>query len=313
MKPLVSITGGFGYLGGRLAVHLAASGYRVRLLARNARARRPSWAQNMECSELDLMNESDLAGQLKGSSAVVHLAALNARACAADPEAAERVNVKGTRVVASAACLSGVEKLIYMSTAHVYGAPLSGKLIEDSPTTNTHPYAATHRAAEEIVCQSLRPVGTVLRLSNGVGVPMDTTVDCGTLISNDLCRQAVSGSLLVLSGSGKDTRDFIAISDIVGGVRHFLEMRIEEARGLFNFASGNILRTIDLAELISQRTAFLCGKTPGIKLGEGTTGHFPTFEICRKKLKKTGFRFEGSLDNEIDATLNFYLKSLRNA
>ncbi|MEK9725987.1 MAG: NAD-dependent epimerase/dehydratase family protein, partial [Rhodospirillaceae bacterium] len=120
-------------------------------MARRADERRPAWAAAMETRELDLADADGLARGIEGADAVVHLAAMNARACAADPAQAERINVGGTENVVRAARAAGAGHVLYMSTAHVYAAPLAGELDEEAPTANAHAYAATHRRAEDVV------------------------------------------------------------------------------------------------------------------------------------------------------------------
>ena len=192
MTKTVLITGGLGYLGGRIALHLASHGRRVRLTTRRAETATPSWAAGMEVVGADFSTDNDFSALCRDVDAIVHLAAVGAAQCADDPDLAERVNVTGSKDLFDAAGSAGVRRFIYASTAHVYGAPLAGVLDEDTPPRPAHPYAETHLAAEEIVLAGSGPEGVVLRFSNAIGAAADGEADCWMLAANDLCRQAAA-------------------------------------------------------------------------------------------------------------------------
>ena len=110
-----------------------------------------------------------------------------------------------------------VERFIYFSTAHIYGAPLEGTITEKSLPSPVHPYAITHRAAEDYViaaAKQKRIQGTVLRLSNSFGAPVSPHVNRWTLLANDLCRQAVEKGTITLRSNGCQYRDFICLTDV---------------------------------------------------------------------------------------------------
>ncbi len=152
MSETVLVTGGLGYLGGRILGHLEASGkYDLRVSTRCPPEDRPAWTGSIQVVQADLLVEDALAGLLDGVDVVLHLAAMNARDCAADPERARMVNVVGTGKLLAAAEKAGVRRFVYVSTAHVYGAPLLGEISEETVPRPVHPYAITHRAAEELV------------------------------------------------------------------------------------------------------------------------------------------------------------------
>ena len=125
MTLKVSVTGARGFLGGRVATGLAAAGHAVMLLTRHTDDV-PSWAAAMELLAVDIQDRQTLIDGLRGSDAVVHLASLNAQESAADPKAAQRVNVDGTKNAIEAAQFINARRFLYISTAHVYGAPLNG-------------------------------------------------------------------------------------------------------------------------------------------------------------------------------------------
>ncbi len=301
--PAIAITGGLGYLGGRIAQGLA-SDVEIRLLTRDDTRPLPAWASRYAVTATDLLDPQSLEAAFAGADVAIHLAAMNAGACAKDSKGAFHVNVDGTANVITAAAAAGVRRVIYMSTAHVYGAPLAGYLDEGHPTTNSHPYASTHRAAEDIVLAA--PGNVVLRLSNAVGAPMDRGADCWMLIANDLCRQAVEEGTLTLRGTGFDQRDFIPMAEVVRAVSHVACLTPPAlGDGLFNLAAGTSMTTRALASLIAERAGIVLGKHPTIGTAPDD-GHRPAdVTIPTDRLAATGLVIDADLTAEIDATLIF--------
>lgn len=309
MNDVVLITGGLGYLGGRIAQKLAGnSSYQLRLGTRQTIFQKPSWLNNANVVQMDLMKKDDLNTVCKGIRYVIHLAAMNEIESAENPEKALLVNTLGTLKLLRAAERAGVKRFIYFSTAHVYGAPLVGRITEETLTQPVHPYAITHRAAEDFVLAAndrRKLTGIVVRLSNGFGSPINAQINRWTLVANDLCRQAVTTRKLVLKSSGLQRRDFITLADVSRAVIHFLNLSISQCdNGIFNLGGENPLRIIELAEIIAKRCKEVLGFMSQIVRPEPKANEVSEHLDYRiDKLKATGFSLESNLDKEIDATL----------
>lgn len=305
----ILITGALGYIGGRLATALCAEGsWRLRLGTHSQAQKRPSWLPAGEMLRLDVVHDRDLRDACSGVDTIIHLAALNEIDSALDPQKAVEVNTVGTLRLLQAAIKSGVRRFLYFSTAHVYGAPLAGTIDESTLPKPVHPYAISHYGAEQFVLAAHaggKIAGLVLRLSNGFGFPAHLHVNRWSLVSNDLCRQAVLEKKLVLQSSGMQRRDFIPLSDVVQAVAHFLALPAADWNdGLFNVGGGCSVRILDLAQRIAARCADQLGFTPPIErppAAPGENGLPLTYSI--EKLLATGFRLRGSVDDEIDGTL----------
>ena len=312
MTVTVLVSGGLGYLGGRLLLHLRAAGHvRLRASTRRPPATTASWTEGIELVQAELTDAHALARACEGADAVIHLAALNAAAAAADPQSAIRINIDGTRLLLAAARQAGVRRFVYFSTAHVYGAPLEGDLDENTPAANPHPYAATHRRAEELVLSApLR--GLVFRLSNSFGAPADSSANCWALLVNDLCRQAATKGSLTLNGTGLETRDFVPLSDVVRAVSFFLDQSDAMwGNGLFNLASGATTTTLAMAERIAARVREVLGIIPSIAHRPIVSAPPRPFRIIISKLRAAGFEPRGDADKEIDATLRLCHQAFR--
>lgn len=308
MTRTVLITGANGYVGGRVSqALLAQTDVHLRLAVRPGTATRAP-SPRVEVVEWDLGATGSFDEACRGVDAVLHLAALNHADSEKRPRDAWVVNTIGTQSLLRAAEASKVERFVYLSTAHVYGSPLRGTLTEASPTRPASLYAMTHRAAEDMVLAAhdrKAITGTVLRLSNALGAPADARANAWMLIANDLCRQAVTTDKMTLRSSGLQVRDFVPLSDVVRAFEHAFTLSREElGDGLFNLSGERTLRMIDLAERIAERCAKLFGSRPEIvRPAPSPHESSPTLNLRMDKLKATGFRLEGSLDAEIDATL----------
>jgi len=309
MTNVVLVTGGLGYVGGRVALALQQSGkYELRLGTRAAGSIQAPWLPEAEIRTLDVTVDDDLDEACAGASSIVHLAALNENDCLADPQRAFLVNALGTLKLLQAAERAGVKRFVYFSTAHVYGAPLAGRIDEGSLPRPVHPYAITHHAAEDFVLAAHNRkamVGIVLRMSNGFGSPTHAAVNRWTLIVNDLCRQAATAGKLVMRSPGLDQRDFITLEDAGRAVAHVLALGDKDVGdGLFNLGGGRSMKVFDLAQLVAQRCEAVLGFAPQIER-PAATGAVPPPQLDYRmdKLLATGFSHRGSMAEEIDATL----------
>ena len=309
MTRKILITGGFGNVGGRLAQQFVSdASMSVRLGTRRQYPGPPEWLPDCEPVTMDLLSETSLDAACAGVQCVVHLAAMNDSESAADPEQALLVNTLGALKLLRAAERAGVERFIYFSTYHVYGAPLAGTITEETVPRPSHPYAITHRAAEDFVLAAhdrKALTGIVLRPSNGFGAPAHTDVDVWMLIVNSLCRNAVENGVLQLRSSGVHLRNFITLRDVGRAVMHLMNLPAAVCGdGLFNLGGESSLRIIDLAVLIAERCTAVLGFTPPIRRPDPIPGEESTpLDFRIDKLKRTGFDLTADFTAEIDATL----------
>jgi UDP-glucose 4-epimerase len=310
MMRRVLIPGGFGYLGGRLAQFLASyENYEI-LLGTSRQLTPPLWLPNASVVRTPWDSLSVLEKICSDVDMIIHLAGMNAQDSASNSAIALEINAVATARLVQAAIRRKVKRIIYLSTAHVYGNPLKGTISEETLPFPAHPYAFSHRAGEDVVLashQSGEIEGIVVRLSNAYGAPANKNANCWMLLVNDLCRQAVTSGKLMLHSSGMQRRDFIPIHDVVRGIKHLMEIPSAKFRSsLFNLGGEASYCVIDLAKLIAIRCEALLGFKPEIEHPEPKPDEKSLeldFRIDR--LKKTGFYLSGDIANEIDLTLKF--------
>lgn len=308
MTPTVLITGGLGYVGGRVAEALRRSGkYRLRLATRSVGNPPPAWLPDAEIVTLDVTSTSGLDNACRDVSSIVHLAALSENDCLADPKRALLINGLGTLNLLQAAQRAGVERFLYFSTAHVYRAPLTGRIDESTVPRPVHPYAITHHIAEDFVLAAHAThaiTGIVLRMSNGFGAPKHAGVNRWTLIVNDLCRQAVTTGRIVMRSAGQDQRNFISLEDVGRASLHMLDLPVAlVGDGLFNLGGTSSMRVIDLVGLILERCQVVLGYRPALEHPVATGTEPPSLDYRSDRLFATGFAPNTNMIGEIDATL----------
>ncbi len=306
----VLITGGMGYVGGRITKYLLEhTDFKIRLTTRRSIEKIPDIYSPCEIVQMGLESDKDMYEACEDVQQIVHLAGMNEIDCAKDPESALIINGLGTLKLLKAAEKAKVKKFIYFSTAHVYGAPLQGQIDELSLTRPVHPYAITHRTAEDFVlaANAHKPIGIVLRLSNGFGAPLHPDIDRWSLLVNDLCRQAVTKRKLVLKSTGTQQRDFITLLDVCRTVRHFLFFHENKnIDGLFNVGGELTMSVIKMTELIQDRCHNTLGFKPEIiKPAIEQEDQEKNLYYNIDKLKSTGFKLHGDPVHEIDSMLRF--------
>ena len=223
----VLITGGFGYVGGRLGMHLATSNHEVYLGSRSPRLR-PNWLSQGNIVQIDWSHEGSIKAACKNIDVVIHAAGMNAAECAKNPLAALNINGVFTERLVEAAKRQGVAKFIYLSTAHVDNRSLAGVITEDTALENMHPYAMSHVAGENAVISDsgAEMQSVIVRLANSFGYPSSTDVNCWMLVVSDLCKQATFERRLVIRGPSNSSRNFITMTDACFGIEHLINHNV---------------------------------------------------------------------------------------
>ncbi len=304
----VLITGGFGFIGGRVAQYLQREGYQVVLGSRTEQIS-PDWLPQAKVVKTNWYDDISLEKICNKIDVVIHAAGMNAQDCTANPVAALEFNGLSTTRFVGAAYRVGVKRFIYLSTAHVYASPLVGCFTEDTCPRNLHPYATSHIAGENSVLGANHRgeiEGIVLRLSNAFGAPVHNNVNCWMLLVNDLCKQAVQTGTMSLRSSGQQQRNFITMEDTTHGLRCLLELTKEQyADGLFNLG-GITLSVWEMVQLIAYRCQRLLGFLPNIKRLElNNYEQDGLLQYSCDKLSSVGCKLRGNIENEIDMTLLF--------
>ena len=291
-------------------MHLAQAGHQIVLGSRNARDT-PVWLPQAEVAQLEWNDDIALEHCCDGVDVVIHTAGMNAQECAADPVAALAFNGLATARLVAAASQEGVQRFIYLSTAHVYATPLVGTITEETCPRNLHPYATSHLAGEQAVLSAsdYRQIQCiVLRLSNSFGAPMNKDVNCWPLLVNDLCKQAVLTGKMVLQTNGFQQRDFIDLTEVCRVVAYLAVRHCTLVQpAIFNVGTGDSQSVLAMAQLIQQRCKEVLGFEPLLQCVEGGSDKsYPMLSYCAVNLGSLGIKVnQNNHTVEIDKLLRF--------
>lgn len=250
----VIITGGAGFIGSNLAGALSdesevvvvddlSSGKRENLRGINARL--------VEGSITDLQLLKDA---FDGATHVFHLGAIaSVQRSVEDPLLVNEVNLNGTLGVLIAARDAGVRRIVFASTAAVYGTSPRLPKKEDMMPDPRSPYAVAKLAGEHYasVFQDLYGLEAVaLRFFNVFGPRQDPSSEYSGVISRFISA-VLNGEQPMIYGDGEQTRDFVFVKDVVRACILASESR---ATGVFNIARGESISLNQLLELLGRIT-----------------------------------------------------------
>lgn len=217
-QPIL-ITGGAGFIGSHLADALLAQGFSVRVLDDLSTGKRENLDGRVELIVGDVADETALRGAVSGCQGVVHLAAIaSVQASVEDPVGTHRANFIGTLNLCEAMRQEGIQRVLFASSAAVYGQNGEGSAIdEDVVKAPLTPYAADKLASEYYLDFYRREHGlepAIFRFFNVYGPRQDPSSPYSGVISI-FARRAEQGLPITVFGDGEQTRDFIYVGDLV--------------------------------------------------------------------------------------------------
>lgn len=251
-RRTVLVTGGAGFIGSHAARAFLDRGYAVTVLDSLVSGARENVPAGATFVQGDIRDEDALARACRGAYGVVHLAALvSVPESVQHPEETLDVNVRGTSLVFEAALRAGCKRVVYASSAAVYGDEPSLPKREDSPLRPQSPYAESkvenERLAERLAARGLSSLG--LRFFNVYGPGQRADHAYASVIPQFVAR-AKRGEALSVSGDGAQTRDFVHVRDVADALVRALE---SSTTGVCNIASGTETSVAALAALIQER------------------------------------------------------------
>ncbi len=213
----------------------------------------------------DIGQQDILNAALKGADGVFHFAALWLLQCHEYPDSAFETNVRGTFNVLQACVANKVRRLVYSSSASVYGDAVEEPMTEDHPFNNTNFYGATKIAGEAMATAfahryDLPVVG--LRYMNVYGSRQDYKGAYIAVIMKIL-DALDEGRQPVVYGDGSQAYDFVHVSDCAAA--NICAMRADSVARYYNVGTGKRTTIKELTELILRLT----GSNQEIRYEEG--------------------------------------------
>ena len=247
----VAITGGAGFIGSNLAKRLSAQGHEIAILDDFS----TGLLSNLEGANVDLFEGSvtdprDVRTFVKGAECIVHLAARGSvPRSIADPVATHQVNLVGTANVLECVRETGAH-LIFSSSSSVYGLNPELPRREDQWLQPISPYAASKLASEAYVSAYSASYGLsalIFRFFNVFGPGQRPDHEYAAVIPRWILR-AMRGETVLVNGSGRISRDFTSIREVVNVLESSIVNRVSHARPV-NLALG---RNISLNDVLTE-------------------------------------------------------------
>ncbi|KTC18175.1 NAD-dependent dehydratase [Pseudomonas putida] len=270
----ILITGGAGFIGSHLSDALLAKGYAVRVLDDLSTGRRLNLQLDnprLQLIEGDVADAALVARAAEGCQAVVHLAAVaSVQASVEDPVRTHQSNFIGTLNVCEAMRVAGIKRVLFASSAAVYGNNGEGQAIdEDTPKAPLTPYAVDKLASEQYLDfyrrqHGLEPV--VFRFFNIFGPRQDPSSPYSGVISI-FCERALNGTPINLFGDGEQTRDFLYVADLVAVLVQALE-QAQVQEGAVNVGLNRATTLNQLLEALRK----VVGPLPEVNHGPARAG-----------------------------------------
>jgi UDP-glucose-4-epimerase GalE len=263
----IMVTGGAGYIGSVITLQLLKAGHSVVVYDDLSRGHRSAVLPDAELVVADVRDADRLTATLARCrcAGVVHMAALAEVAeSVARPDLYADVNVAGTRSLARAAVATGVERVVFSSTAAVYGAPDEMPVGETATPAPSNPYGETKLAAECLLAEHADHFGVAaLRYFNACGAEEGYGEDHrpeSHLIPLAL-RAARDGQTMSVYGTdyptpdGTCVRDYIHVADLADAHLRALE-RLPDRAGAYNLGTSSgdsVLDVIGAVESVTGR------------------------------------------------------------
>lgn len=254
-QSTVLVTGGLGYIGSYVVRELLDRGWRVRILDNRYRcdpaiASATAALDGVEVVEGDVRYAHTVENAVRGVETVVHLAAVCMNKSIADPTESLDVNLMGTQNVLDAAGRAGVRRIVYASSASVYGNPTSLPMRETDPLAPLTPYCVAKLAGEQMLAFYAKRTNVswlALRFFNVYGPGQPTDAYYTSVVLTFLNRIA-RGEAPVIDGRGEQSMDFVHVRDVARAVGMALDT---EASGeALNVGTGTQTSIADLADLL---------------------------------------------------------------
>jgi UDP-glucose 4-epimerase len=254
----VLVTGGAGFIGSYLVDRLVDTGHYVIALDNLSTGRTRNLSRSLHRPNFELIRADvrkiprSFVQRLRRVDRVCHLAAATSvQQSIRDPVFTNEVNVVGTLNVLEAAKKLKAERVVFASSAAIYGIPRAFPIAEDASISPISPYGAS-KAASELYLQAFEENNGIeavsLRYFNVYG-PRQTPSEYAGVISI-FAKRALNRQPLQIYGDGSQTRDFVYVSDVVDATVAALEKNLKSRA--FNIASGTEITVLELAKTVQR-------------------------------------------------------------
>lgn len=300
----ILITGGCGFIGSHLVEHYQTVADEIRVLD-NLRSGYRHNLNGLRCTFIEgsVTDRALVEQAVQGIDLVFHLAAMvSVPESMAKPAECVEINVNGLLNVLEAAASAGLRKLVFASSAAVYGDNPTVPKVESMLPEPRSPYAITKLDGEyylDLYQRERRLETAAIRFFNVFGPRQDPKGAYAAAVPIFI-EQALRGADLTIFGDGGQTRDFIYVKDIVGALAFAAES--PGVTGVFNAGYGGEVTINQLAQELIDRA----GSGSKIIHGPVRAGDVRHSRASSAKLRAAGWTPRHSLEAGLAATLESF-------
>ena len=255
----VLVTGGAGFIGSHLVDRLVQEGNQVIVIDNLSTGKRKQVNKKAQFYKMDIRSKRiERVFRKERPLIVVHLAAqMNVRLSTEDPVFDAEVNILGTLNLLEHAVKHGVRKVSFASSGGaVYGEQEVFPAAESHRTDPLSPYGISKLAGEKYLAYYTNTTGlrhVVLRFGNVYGPRQEPEGEAGVVAI--FSKLMLEGGQPIINGTGKQTRDFVYVDDIVEAIMVTLG---EDIQGTFNVGTGQEATVNECYEIIKELTNSSC-------------------------------------------------------
>lgn len=306
MRALV--TGGAGFIGSNVAQLLIQKGWQVTVLDNLSSGYMCNIESLVRSGKIkfihgDICNRADVDLACRGVDVVLHLAACVGRQKSLDnPVLDASTNLLGTIEVLEGMRRHGVGRIVYSSSAAIFGEPFTPTIDENHPQNADSPYGVSKLAAEKMILAYsgiYNMTAVCLRYFNIYGI--NQRFDLYGNVIPIFAQRLYAGEPITIYGDGTQTRDFVNVHDVARA--NLLAATSKNGSGAYNLGSGNSISILDLAEMmmaISKKEA----KIQHAQERPADVKHCRA--DTRKASDKLGFTAQISLDTGLEDYLHWF-------
>jgi len=302
----VLVTGGAGFIGRHISQYFQDRA-EVRVLD-DLRSGLKSNLSGLKCQLIvgSILDRDLVREAMRGVDFVFHLAAMvSVPGSVQNPTEYVEVNAGGTAIVLEEAARARAKKLIFSSSAAIYGDNQTTPQIESMPAEPKSPYATSKYEGERYCCSFTdegRLATVSLRYFNVFGPYQHPRIEYAAAVPAFI-EKAIRNESITIFGDGRQTRDFIYVKDVVAANAFFaLE---SQATGVFNVALGKPTTITDLAVTVRK----LSKSSSTIEYTAERSGDVKHSVAGVDKIQRAGFRPVCDLTGGLRATVEFFGKN----
>lgn len=298
----ILVTGGAGFIGSHVTKLLLGDGHEVTVVDNLSKGKKDSVDKRAKLVVADIKDSPRIIKALKGIDAVIHLAGLIiVPESVKDPIKYCENNVIGTVSFIESMRKAKVKKIIFSSSACVYGTPDKLPIKEDAPVRPDNPYGAS-KASIETFLQTYNAIfgfdSIILRYFNPYGPGEDHEPETHAI--PNFIKATLAKKPIPLYWQGEQIRDFIYIEDLA---RAHIDVLNQKGYKIFNIGTENGIKVKDVVKEIFKIVGY---EVPLEDLGKRPGDVHANYASSDKLKKATGWQAKVTLVGGLKRTIDYY-------